>query len=80
METEKAEGEGEQLRVRERGGLRWARYARYSDYHDTIVAALTISAPGIDKAQLEEVTQLAHKICPYSHLITQAHDVELNVA
>lgn len=46
----------------------------------TIVAALTISAPGIDKAQLEEITQLAHQICPYSHLITQAHEVELKVA
>lgn len=46
----------------------------------TIKAALTATAPGLDPAQLRQLVDLAHQICPYSNLITAAHDVELNVA
>ena len=46
----------------------------------TIVAALTASAPGLDKADVEKIMALAHDICPYSDLIRKAHEVELKVA
>jgi Ohr subfamily peroxiredoxin len=46
----------------------------------TIVAALTASAPGLDKADVEKIMALAHDICPYSDLIRKPHDVELTAA
>lgn len=46
----------------------------------SIAAALAIRADGIGRARLEELVQQAHLICPYSHLITQKHDVRLSVA
>jgi Ohr subfamily peroxiredoxin len=46
----------------------------------TIVAALTASAPGLDKAEVEKIMALAHDICPYSDLIRKPHDVELTAA
>ncbi|WP_297490338.1 organic hydroperoxide resistance protein [Acidocella sp.] len=45
-----------------------------------ITAALTISAPGIDKAQLEALVQKAHIVCPYSNAIHKTVDVRLTVA
>ena len=45
-----------------------------------ITAALTISAPGVDKAQLEELVQKAHIVCPYSNAIHKSVDVKLSVA
>ena len=46
----------------------------------SIAAALEIRADGIARARLEELVEKAHLICPYSHLITQKHDVTLRVA
>ncbi len=45
-----------------------------------ITAALTITAPGIDKAQLEDLVQKAHIVCPYSNAIHKTVDVQLTVA
>lgn len=44
-----------------------------------ITAALTISAPGLEKSVLEELVQQAHIVCPYSHAIHKSVDVKLNV-
>jgi len=41
----------------------------------SIGAAIEVKAAGIDQATLDEVAKLAHDICPYSHLIRNAHDV-----
>ncbi len=46
----------------------------------SIKVALKAEAPGMDKAELEKLMQLAHDICPYSHLIRNAHEVELSAA
>lgn len=43
----------------------------------SIQAAITAKAPGADQAELQKVMELAHDICPYSHLIREKHDVEL---
>ncbi len=43
----------------------------------TIIPVLTGHVPGWSKAEVEELMQLAHTICPYSDLITKAHSVEL---
>lgn len=43
----------------------------------TIVPALKAHVPGLDKARVEDLLNKAHAICPYSHLITAAHEVEL---
>jgi lipoyl-dependent peroxiredoxin len=53
---------------------------REDDVGFTIVAALTGSFPGLGKAEGEALMRKAHAICPYSNLITQAHDVKLSVA
>ncbi|EKN01408.1 MULTISPECIES: organic hydroperoxide resistance protein [Acidocella] len=45
-----------------------------------ITAALTISANGVDKAQLEDLVQKAHIVCPYSNAIHKSVDVKLSVA
>ena len=44
-----------------------------------ITAALQISAPGVEKAILEELVQKAHIVCPYSNAIHQSVDVQLSV-
>jgi osmotically inducible protein OsmC len=44
-----------------------------------ISAALTITAPGIDKAVLEDLVQKAHIVCPYSNAIHKTVDVKLTV-
>jgi Ohr subfamily peroxiredoxin len=46
----------------------------------TIVAALSGSFPGLAKADAEALMQKAHAVCPYSNLITQAHEVKLSIA
>jgi lipoyl-dependent peroxiredoxin len=43
----------------------------------TIVPALTAYIPGFDKAQTEDLMLKAHQVCPYSDLITKAHEVKL---
>lgn len=45
-----------------------------------ITAALHISAPGVEKAVLEELVQKAHIVCPYSNAIQKTVDVKLSVA
>ena len=45
-----------------------------------IVPALSVHIPGMDKAQAEDLIHKAHAICPYSNLITQAHEVQLSAA
>jgi Ohr subfamily peroxiredoxin len=45
-----------------------------------LTAALTISAPGIDKPLLEDLVQKAHIVCPYSNAIHKTIDVKLTVA
>jgi Ohr subfamily peroxiredoxin len=45
-----------------------------------IAVKLTVSAPGIDKAQLEDLVQKAHIVCPYSDATRGNIDVELTVA
>jgi osmotically inducible protein OsmC len=45
-----------------------------------ITAALTITAPGVDKAVLEKIVQKAHIVCPYSNAIHKTIDVKLTVA
>ncbi len=45
-----------------------------------ITAALTITAPGVEKAVLEELVQKAHIVCPYSNAIHKSVDVKLTVA
>jgi len=45
-----------------------------------IAVKLTISAPGIDKAKLEDLVQKAHIVCPYSDATRGNIDVELTVA
>lgn len=45
-----------------------------------IVAALTASVPGMDKAEIEDLMRRAHDICPYSNLIREKHEVELRAA
>lgn len=44
-----------------------------------ITAALTISSPGVEKAQLEDLVQQAHVVCPYSNAIHKSVDVQLHV-
>ncbi|HEY1857771.1 organic hydroperoxide resistance protein [Acidocella sp.] len=45
-----------------------------------ITAALTITAPGVEKAALEDLVQKAHIVCPYSNAIHKTVDVKLTVA
>lgn len=45
-----------------------------------ITAALKITAPGLDKAVLEEVVKKAHIVCPYSNAIQKTVDVKLSWA
>jgi Ohr subfamily peroxiredoxin len=41
---------------------------------------LTAKAPGVDKAQLEELVKTAHTVCPYSRAIKGNVSVKLSVA
>ena len=43
-------------------------------------AELTATAPGVDKAQLEELVKTAHTVCPYSRAIKGNVPVKLSVA
>lgn len=45
-----------------------------------IQAALTVSIPGMPKAQAEELVQAAHVVCPYSNATRGNIDVTLKVA
>jgi Ohr subfamily peroxiredoxin len=45
-----------------------------------ITAALTITAPGIEKSVAEDLVQKAHIVCPYSNAIHKTIDVKLTVA
>src|SRR6202051_2688011 len=45
-----------------------------------ITAALTITAPGIEKSVAEDLVQKAHIVCPYSNAIHKTVDVKLTVA
>ena len=45
-----------------------------------ITAALTVSAPEVDKAVLRDLVQKAHIVCPYSNAIHKSVDVKLSVA
>jgi len=45
-----------------------------------ITAALTITAPGVEKEKLEDIVQKAHIVCPYSNAIHKTVDVKLTVA
>jgi Ohr subfamily peroxiredoxin len=40
---------------------------------------LTIKAPGMDQAQLKELVDKAHIVCPYSNATRNNIDVQLNV-
>jgi Ohr subfamily peroxiredoxin len=41
---------------------------------------LEIAAPGLDRAQLEDLVNKAHMVCPYSHATRGNVDVRLKVA
>ena len=45
-----------------------------------IAVKLTIAAPGIEKAKLEDLVQKAHIVCPYSYATRGNIDVQLTVA
>ena len=45
-----------------------------------IAVTLKITAPGIDRAQLEDLVQQAHGVCPYSNATRNNVDVTLTVA
>ncbi len=44
-----------------------------------ITASLTITAPNVDNAVLEDLVQKAHIVCPYSNAIHKTVDVKLKV-
>ncbi|QEL26028.1 organic hydroperoxide resistance protein [Bosea sp. F3-2] len=45
-----------------------------------LAVKLTISVPGLDKAQVEGLVQKAHVVCPYSHATRGNISVDLQVA
>jgi Ohr subfamily peroxiredoxin len=45
-----------------------------------LAVALTVSIPGVDKAKVQEITEEAHKICPYSKATRGNVPVTLTVA
>ncbi|WP_010160615.1 organic hydroperoxide resistance protein [Sphingomonas sp. PAMC 26617] len=45
-----------------------------------ITADLTISLPGVDKADAEKLAQAAHEVCPYSNATRNNVDVGLHIA
>ena len=46
----------------------------------SIEADLTVTAPGMDQAQLQELVDKAHIVCPYSNATKGNIDVRLHVA
>ena len=59
----------------------WGRIADREDgVGYTIVPALAAHIPGFEQAQVEDLLQKAHQICPYSNLVTVPHEVELTAA
>ncbi|HEU0117666.1 MAG TPA: organic hydroperoxide resistance protein [Alphaproteobacteria bacterium] len=46
----------------------------------SISVVLTVSVPGMDKAQAEKLVQEAHQVCPYSKATRNNIDVQLKVA
>ncbi len=50
------------------------------DNHFQLQVELTAKAPGIEKAQLEELLAVAHTVCPYSRAIKGNVDVKLIAA
>lgn len=45
-----------------------------------ITADLTVSLPGVDRADAQKLVDTAHQICPYSNATRNNVDVGLNVA
>lgn len=45
-----------------------------------ITADLTISLPGVDKADAEKLAHAAHEVCPYSNATRNNVDVGLHIA
>ena len=45
-----------------------------------LAVELTAKAPGIEKAQLEDLLKVSHTVCPYSRAIHGNVDVKLSVA
>lgn len=45
-----------------------------------ITANLTIRAPGVDRAKLQDLVQKAHFVCPYSNATRNNLDVGLTIA
>lgn len=44
-----------------------------------IEVSLSVSAPGIDKAVLEDLVAKAHIVCPYSHAMRTSTEVQVSV-
>ncbi|MEO6014623.1 MAG: Ohr family peroxiredoxin [Devosia sp.] len=55
-------------------------YVSFADREDnvgySIVAKLEAHVPGWEKADVEATIKAAHDICPFSHLVRTAHEVE----
>ena len=45
-----------------------------------ISAALDVKVPGLDRAQVEDLVQKAHVVCPYSEVSRKGFNVDLKVA
>jgi osmotically inducible protein OsmC len=45
-----------------------------------ITADLTITLPGVDKAEAEKLAHAAHEVCPYSNATRNNVDVGLTIA
>jgi osmotically inducible protein OsmC len=45
-----------------------------------ITADLTITLPGVDKAEAEKLAHAAHEVCPYSNATRNNVDVRLTIA
>ena len=45
-----------------------------------LAVELTAKAPGLEKAQLEELLKISHTVCPYSRAIEGNVDVKLSAA
>ena len=44
-----------------------------------IEVSLSVSAPGIERAQLEDLVAKAHIVCPYSHAMRTSTEVQVTV-
>jgi Ohr subfamily peroxiredoxin len=44
-----------------------------------IAVKLAVSAPGVDRATLEDVVKKAHVVCPYSHATRGNIDIDIEV-